>query len=54
VGAGPLAALTISANIFMSLAIDHFGLLRMAPHPLTPWRAVGGALMVAGVVLVAR
>jgi transporter family-2 protein len=36
VGAGPLAALTISANILMSLAIDHFGLLRMAPHPLPP------------------
>jgi transporter family-2 protein len=54
VGAGPLAALTITANILMSLAIDHFGLLRMAPHPVTAWRAAGGALMVAGVVLVAR
>ncbi len=54
VGAGPLAALTISANLLMSLAIDHFGLLRMPVHALSLPRAMGGLLMVAGVMLISR
>jgi transporter family-2 protein len=54
VGAGTLAGLTITANILMSLAIDHFGLLRMAQHSISPLRAVGAVLMLAGVALVTR
>ena len=53
VGAGAFAGLTITANILMSLAIDHFGMFGTAEHPLTLWRALGGLLMVAGVALVA-
>src|ERR1700675_506860 len=45
VGADPLAGLTITANILMSLAIDHFGWFGMAVHPLSGWRVLGAALM---------
>jgi transporter family-2 protein len=53
IGAGPFAGLTITANILMSLAVDHFGLFGTAPHSLNVWRSLGGALMTAGIVLIA-
>ena len=53
VGAGPFAGLTITANILMSLVIDHFGLFGMETHSLNGWRIVGAGLMVAGIALVA-
>jgi bacterial/archaeal transporter family-2 protein len=53
-GAGPVNGITITANILASLAIDHFGLLRMEQHSMNPMRAVGAALMVAGVTLIAK
>ena len=53
VGAGPFAGLTISANLLMSIAIDQFGLFRMPQHPVSALRALGAALMVAGVGLIA-
>ena len=53
VGAGAFAGLTITANILMSLLIDHFGMFGMDQHSLNLWRVLGGALMVAGVTLVA-
>jgi transporter family-2 protein len=53
VGAGAFAGLTITANILMSLAIDHFGLFGMEVHAITVWRVLGGLLMVAGIALVA-
>ena len=54
VGAGPFAGLTITANILMSLAIDHFGWFGMNVHPMGGWRVLGAALMVGGIALVAR
>ncbi len=54
VGAGTFAGLLITANLLMSLAIDHFGLLGVEQHSLSVPRAIGGALMVAGIVLIAR
>jgi transporter family-2 protein len=54
VGAGAFMGLTVSAALIMSLVIDHFGWLRVHPHPMTPGRAVGGALMVAGIALITR
>lgn len=54
VGAGAYAGLTITANILMSLAIDHFGWFDMTAHALNGWRALGAVLMVTGIVLVAR
>jgi transporter family-2 protein len=52
VGAGPFAGLTITANILMSLVIDHFGLFGIEQHSLNLWRVLGGALMTAGIVLI--
>lgn len=54
VGAGTFAGLTITANILMSLALDHFGMLHMPPHPMNLARAAGAGLMVAGIALIAR
>ncbi len=53
IGAGPFAGLTITANILMSLLVDHFGLFGITPHSLNIWRILGGALMTAGIVLIA-
>ncbi len=53
VGAGPFAGLTITANILMSLVVDHFGLFGIEQHSLNIWRILGGALMTGGIVLIA-
>ncbi len=53
IGAGPFAGLTITANILMSLLVDQFGLFGMEQHSLNTWRILGGALMAAGIVLIA-
>jgi bacterial/archaeal transporter family-2 protein len=54
IGAGTFMGITVTSALVMSLVIDHFGWLRVAPHPITVTRAIGGVLMVCGVVLVAR
>ncbi|WP_019906664.1 DMT family transporter [Methylobacterium sp. 77] len=54
VGAGPFNGLLITANILTSLAIDHFGWLGMQANPQGLLHLLGGALMVAGIVLIAR
>lgn len=54
VGAGAFAGLTITANILMSLAIDHFGLFGVQTHSMSPGRTLGAALMVGGIALVAK
>ena len=53
IGAGPFAGLTITANILMSLAVDHFGMFGIQQHSLNMWRVLGGALMTGGIVLIA-
>ena len=52
VGAGPFAALTVSANLVMSVIIDQFGLLGVAQHSASPLRAVGVLVLIAGVALI--
>jgi bacterial/archaeal transporter family-2 protein len=54
VGAGVFAGLTITANILMSLAIDHFGWFNLPAHHMNIGRTFGAALMVAGIVLLSR
>jgi transporter family-2 protein len=54
VGAGTFMGITVTSALIMSLVIDHFGWLRLDPHPITLLRAVGGVLMVCGVVLIAK
>jgi bacterial/archaeal transporter family-2 protein len=54
VGAGTFMGITVTSALIMSLVIDHFGWLRLDPHPITLLRAVGGVLMVCGVLLIAK
>jgi len=54
IGAGPFAGLTITANILMSLVIDHYGLFGIEVDQLNRSRIIGGLLMVAGIALIAR
>lgn len=54
VGAGAFAGLTITANILMSLAIDHFGMFGVETHTMSPGRAAGAVLMVAGIALISK
>ena len=54
VGAGPPAALTITANIPTSLTVDHFGWFGLRQYSLNTWRALGGAVMACGILLSAR
>jgi bacterial/archaeal transporter family-2 protein len=54
VGAGTFAGLTITANILMSLVIDHFGLFGVQQHSIGPGRAIGAALMVAGIFAISK
>lgn len=54
VGAGQFNGLIITANIIASLAIDHFGIMRMPVHSLNPIRIVGALLMVLGVFLISK
>jgi bacterial/archaeal transporter family-2 protein len=54
VGAGAFAGLTITANILMSLAIDHFGWFGVSQHSLSSGRAIGAVLMVAGIVAISK
>ena len=37
----------------MSLAVDHYGWFGIEQHAINIWRVVGGALMVAGIALIA-
>ena len=54
VGTGTYTGLNVTAALIMSVAIDHFGLLRVEPHPFNLMRALGTFLLVVGVTLIAR
>ena len=53
-GAAPWLGLIVTGQILTSLALDHFGLVGFAPHPITPARILGAVLLLAGVVVVLR
>lgn len=53
VGAGPFNGIMVTSAIITSLALDHFGVLGFQAHPINLWRVLGGALMVAGITLIA-
>ena len=53
-GSATLLALIVCGQLLMSLALDHYGLVGFSEHPLNAWRVVGGALLIAGVVMVVR
>lgn len=54
VGAGPFVGFTVTAALITSLLVDNFGWFRMQQHPLNVWRAVGAALLVGGITLIAK
>ncbi len=54
VGAGTFTGLTVTAAIVTSVALDHFGALGLKEHAAGLWRLTGAALMIAGVLLVAK
>lgn len=54
IGAAPFLAVTVTAGIVVSVALDHFALLGFERNPAQIGRLIGAALMVGGVVLVAR
>jgi bacterial/archaeal transporter family-2 protein len=54
IGAAPYLAITVTAGIIVSIAMDHFGWLGFERVAAQWTRLAGGGLMVAGVVLVAR
>lgn len=53
IGAAPFLAVLVTAGVVTSIGLDHFGWVGFDRHPASAWRIVGGALMVAGVTLVA-
>lgn len=54
IGAGAVAAATVTGQLSSSLAIDHLELLGVEGDALGPVRIAGALLLVAGTILVAR
>jgi bacterial/archaeal transporter family-2 protein len=54
VGSGIFVGLSVTASILASIVIDHFGLLGFHRHTASPGRILGGALMVAGMLLIGK
>lgn len=53
-GAAVFTALTVTMAVLTSLVMDHFGLLGFDVHEAGWGRIAGGALMIAGLALIAR
>ncbi|MFM8273626.1 MAG: DMT family transporter [Gemmata sp.] len=51
-GAALFISLVVGGQLLCSLALDHFGLMGLAVHPLSPGRAFGATLVVAGALCV--
>lgn len=53
-GAGPVVAATIAAQLSMSLVVDQFGWLGVARDPITASQLAGVVLLALGVFLIVR
>jgi transporter family-2 protein len=53
-GAATLLSIAVAGQMTFALLLDHYGLVGFAVRPLSLWRAVGAAFVVAGVVLIRR
>jgi transporter family-2 protein len=51
-GAAALIAAVVAGQMLASLALDQWALVGFAPHPLSPQRVLGAALVIGGVALV--
>jgi transporter family-2 protein len=54
IGAGGVAAATVTAQLIASLAIDRLGWFGLDQIPITPERVLGVVLLLVGTVLVVR
>jgi len=54
IGAGGVAAATITGQLAASIVVDRLGAFGLDEIPLTPERVLGVALLVAGTILVVR
>lgn len=54
IGAGGIAAATITGQLTLSVIIDRLGILGLEEVPITPDRVVGVALLLAGTFLIVR
>jgi transporter family-2 protein len=54
IGAGGVAAVTVTGQLIAAVAIDRLGLFGLDQVPLSPDRIVGVGLLLAGTVLVVR
>ena len=53
-GAATFLAVTVTAGVMTSLTMDHFALLGFQQHAASVPRLIGGALMIAGLALIAK
>jgi transporter family-2 protein len=53
-GAGPVVAATIAAQLSVSLVVDQFGWLGVERDPITASQLAGVALLALGVFLIVR
>lgn len=51
-GAAVMFAAVIVGQVITSLLIDHYGLMGVAVQPLSPLRAAGAGLLIAGLLLI--
>jgi transporter family-2 protein len=51
-GAALLISLAITGQLTTALVLDHYGVLGFPVHPISPARAAGALLLIAGVVLI--
>jgi transporter family-2 protein len=54
IGAGGVAAATITGQLTASIAIDRLGILGLQEQPITAQRLIGVALLLAGTYLIVR
>lgn len=53
-GLASMLTIAIAAQLAAALVIDHFGLIRLPENPVTPMKAFGVLLVLAGVILVRK
>ena len=54
IGAGPVAAATVTGQLITSVALDRLGVLGLEQEPITPAKVLGVLLLLAGTYLVVR
>jgi bacterial/archaeal transporter family-2 protein len=54
IGAGPVAAATVTGQLITSVALDRLGVLGLEQEPITPAKVLGVLLLLGGTYLVVR